>query len=257
MTIETHLHRARERVANERDAVTATRDALEQFQTRVRQQSPTGARAESSGQTTGGAVAARAVSQGTDDLEEIRSAFGATVATHTPHDSVLTALEHELGEEVALALAPTTNAAFTPQLQQELCSRTAARKRELAVTLTALDGEREALAAHHETVDAVVSWLTDADETPLSALGFDELRARHEQLDEFRTACATRLDDRQTWLAATTSEQAQVGVPHRSLITSLYEDFPVDYPVVATLTRLCEVCEDAQRAVRDHLVRRA
>ena len=255
MTVETNLHRARERVEAERAAVTAKREALREFSARVRQQSPTGSRAESNGHA--GGVATRAVTQGGDTLEVLRTAFDETVAGHTARDSVLPAIQQELGEEAALALAPTTNAAFTPQLQQELCSRTTARERELTATLSALDGECESLATHVETVDRLTAWLTDADETPLSDLGFDELRARHDRLDTFRTACADGLSDRQAWLAATTSEQGQVGVTHRSLVASLYEDFPVDYPVLTTLTRLCEVCEDAQRAVRDHLVRRA
>ncbi len=256
MSVETHLHRARERVATEREVVAAKRDALATFETRVREQSPSGSRIES-GHTGEGGVAARAVTQGGDDLEQVRSAFADTVAPHTAHESVLAALQHELGEEAALALAPTTNATVTQQLQGELCSRTTARKRELAATLTALDGERDSLATHVETADDAVGWLTDADETPLSALGFDALRARHDRLDALQSACADSLDDRQAWLAATTSEHGQVGVVHRSLAASLYEDFPVEYPVVETLTRLHGVCKDAQRAVRAHLVRRA
>lgn len=257
MSVETHLHRARERVANEREAVTDKRDALDRFADRIRQQSPSGSPAEPSGRPTGGGVTASAVSGTTDELEAVRTAFAETVCAHTTHDSVLTALQRELGEEAALALAPTTNAAFTPQIKRELLSRTAARQHELAATLTALDGEASGLEDHQETVDDLVSWLTEADETPLSDLGFDRLRVRHDRLTEFRADCVACLDDRQAWLASTTSEGGQVGVTHRSLVESLYEDFPVEYPVLATVTRLVSVCEDAQETVRAHLVRRA
>ena len=46
MTIETHLHRACERAENEHALVAAKRDALASFETRVREQSPSGAREE-------------------------------------------------------------------------------------------------------------------------------------------------------------------------------------------------------------------
>ena len=257
MTVETHLHRARERVASERETVAAKRDGLDRFADCVRQQSPTRSRAASNGHPAGGGVTTGTVTSTTDDLEQVRTAFADAVQPHTAQESVLTAVQHELGEEAALALAPTTNAAFTPQLQQELLSRTATRQQELAATRSALDGEASAVEDHCETVDDIVAWLTAADETPLSALGFDRLKTRHDRLAAFRADCVACLEDRQAWLASTTNERGRVGVTHRSLIESLYEDFPVEYPVLATVTRLVDVCEDAQRAVRTHLVRRA
>jgi hypothetical protein len=37
----------------------------------------------------------------------------------------------------------------------------------------------------------------------------------------------------------------------------LYADFKHTYPALSTVTRLDQTCQQAQRAVRDHLVRRA
>lgn len=257
MTVETHLHRARKRAESERAAVTAKRDALDAFARRVREQSPSGSRAEAGASATGGVTAASAVTRGTDGIERVRSAFAATVVEHTEPESVLASLRQELGDQAALALAPTTNAAFMAQFKRELCSRTVARRRELDAARTALGSDHESLSTHAEPVDEFVSWLSSADETPLSELGFDELRARHDELARFRAACEAASDERQAWLDGTTSEQGQVAVVHRRLVESVYEDFTVEYPGLATLTRLLDVCDDAQRAVRAHLVRRA
>ena len=257
MTVETHLHRARERAESERASVAAKRDALDSFAARLRECSPSGPTPEQLAQPVGGGVSTSAGGHAPDGREQVRSAFAETVGEHTDGDAVLSGIQTELGKEAALALAPTTSATFTPQLQSQLLSQTTARKRELGAMLGALDAERESLQTHLDTVDTVVAWLVDADETPLTDVGFDALRDRHERLSQFRADIETATQTRQTRLDATTSHGGQVGIAHRSLVASLYEDFPVDYPVLATATRLLDVCSDAQQAVRAHLVSRA
>lgn len=257
MTVETHLHRARERVESERAVVTGKQGAFGSFTERVRDLSAGGPQVEQVEQVVAGGISARSVAGGSDQREQARSAFAETVGQHTAPDSVLASLQQELGDEVALALAPTTNASFTPQLQRQLLSQTTAREQELAVTNSALKRELESVETHLEVVDTVVTWLVETDETPLSELGFHALQTRHEQLDEFRQSCVERTESRQELLAATTSQSGQVGVSHRGLVKSLYEDFPDDYPVLATFARLLDACDEARRAVRAHLVRRA
>ena len=117
--------------------------------------------------------------------------------------------------------------------------------------------ERSALDDAVATVEGVTGWLADADETPLSDLDFDVLRARHETLATKRDRCRDLAERRQAFLDGSTTLHSGAGISHRTLVTSLYEDFPVDYPVLSTATRLDAVCRTCQRAVRDHLVRRA
>lgn len=256
MTVETHLNRAREHVESERANVADKHDAFGSFAERVSDLSAGGPQVEQVGQAVTGGISARSVAHGTDQREQVRSAFAETVGQYTGADSVLASLQQELGGEVALALAPTTNASFTPQLQQQLLSRITAREQELVVTDSALKRELDSVDSHLETANSVVTWLVETDETPLSELGFSALRTRHERLDEFRQVCIERTESRQELLAATTSQSGQVGVSHRSLVESLYEDFPVDYPMLTTTSRLLDVCDEAQQAVRAHLVRR-
>ncbi len=256
MTVETHLNRARELVASERTTIADKHDAFGSFTERVSDLSAGGPQVEQVGQAVAGGISAKSVGHGTDQRERVRSAFAETVGQYTGAGSVLASLQQELGEEVALALAPTTNASFTPQLQQQLLSRITAREQELVVTDSALERELNSVEEHLEAVDSAVTWLVETDETPLSEVGFDTLQSRHEQLDEFRQVCIERTESRQELLAATTSQSGRVGVSHRSLVGSLYEDFPVDYPVLATIARLLDVCDKAQQAVRAHLARR-
>ncbi len=257
MTVETHLHQARERVEVERATLAKKRDGLEAFADNVRSTATAGPGGNQVSGTVTAPVAAGAGGTGVDRRDSLRSAFAESVGPHAESDSTLAALRDELGEEAALALAPTTEVQFTQTLQKQLLSAVTTRQRELAVTCEALDRETDHLSDAVETVDAVVEWLTTADEQPLSELGFDRLRERHDRLDTYRADCATVAADRQEFLAGNTSHVGQVGVSNRSLVESVYEDFPVTYPVLSTATRLVDVCEDAQQAVRAHLVRRA
>jgi hypothetical protein len=63
-------------------------------------------------------------------------------------------------------------------------------------------------------------------------------------------------ETRQSFLHGTTSSDATVGVRNRDLVTSVYEDFSVSYPVLSTVCQLHDTIEDCRSVVRNHLVRR-
>jgi hypothetical protein len=46
-------------------------------------------------------------------------------------------------------------------------------------------------------------------------------------------------------------------IHQRTVSRFLYSEFPVEFPVLSTTTRLLETLEECQEAVRDHLTRRA
>jgi hypothetical protein len=106
------------------------------------------------------------------------------------------------------------------------------------------------------SVSEITAWITDADETPLSELGFDAVQTRHETLAEYRNRCEDVARQRQVFLRERTSRTVDFDIHHRRLVTYLYEDAPAGHPVLATAARLDAVCRDCQRAVRSHLVRR-
>ncbi|ELZ44135.1 hypothetical protein C464_14910 [Halorubrum coriense DSM 10284] len=275
MTVETHVDRARDRVAAERDATADERRAYERFRSAVASV-PTVAAGDGgsagngfgagtgSGPVGGGvrAVAGGANASSTDGCRRVREAFAETVRPHSVPDGsggepLLATVREELGDSVAVALSPKTDHDFTRPVASAVESAVDDRLAELAVFDRTLEREAASLRSAGETVHGVTDWLSTADETPLSALGFDDLRRRHEALGERIEACETLLADRQSDLDRTASRGASVGLRQRSTVAYLYDDFPVSHPVLSTVTRLVETLRECGRAVRDHLVRRA
>jgi hypothetical protein len=262
MSVETHIQRARTRVQAERDAVDARAGAYDAFIDRVRDV-PT---APTPSATPKATAAAGALSRGgasTDDrCRTVRNAFAETVRPHSIDDvdepeSLLETVQDELSDSIAVALAPTTEPSFSPGVKDAVVSVASTRRTEATVLRRALVREDTRLERAGELVDDVTGWITRADESPLSDLGFGALKRRHETLASYRDRCDARAERRQEFLRGTTNEGVDIGIRHRRLVSYLYEDFPVEFPVLATIVRLDAVCAKCQRAVRRHLVRRA
>lgn len=79
--------------------------------------------------------------------------------------------------------------------------------------------------------------------------------ARHDIYSTHRERCGDVLGDRQAVLDGRSCE-GEVVLSHRGLVEGLYAGFPIGYPILATSARLIELCEEWQRAVRAHIVRR-
>lgn len=271
VTVETFIQQALTRARGEQEQIVEKRDAFETFASRVEDipaesPQPQGARP---GAPTGDTLTTRAhvTTTGTTDTDRCRSvreAFARTVRSHSVEDvdaseSLLTTVAAELTDDIAAALAPAESMqtrAFHSVLKQRVLTETTARTRECTVLIDALEREREALRDVNTDVSAVLDWLVEADETPLTSLGFETLRARHETLAAHRNRCDRLAHERQALLDRKTCRGTQLGLTHRSLVTYLYADFPVDHPVLATAVRLDRACAACQRAVRAHLVRR-
>ncbi|RLM52534.1 hypothetical protein [Halorubrum sp. Atlit-28R] len=263
MGVDTYVERARTRVRTEREALDAKRAAFEQFNRRVRSVStdPTPAASTSATAVTGTERRVRSA----DDARcrDVRQAFEETVRPHSLDDvegsgdeSLLETVRSELTESIALALSPATDASFSPQLKRTVVAETTARRNEVVALEAALSREAAHLSDAADAVDAVTERIVDLDETPLTALGFEALEARHETLDELRSRCADLARRRQEFLTGTTNNGVEAGVSHRQLPPYLYRDFPVDHPVLSTVATLEATCDDCQRTVRRHLVRR-
>jgi hypothetical protein len=166
-------------------------------------------------------------------------------------------MRDELTDTIALALAPTTDVSFGPELKRMVISKTRGRRAEATALHEALGREEAHLADVGAAVDDITAWIVEANETPLTTLDFDALKRRHETLASHRDRCEALVRRRQQFLRETTNNGVEPGVRHECLTPSLYRDFPVDYPVLATVTKLDAICDECQRVVRDHLVRRA
>jgi len=262
MSVDTYIEQAQSRVRAEQEAIGEKIDAYETFIRRVTELETEQTPSSAAGLTTAGGVTHIATdASGPDRCRRVRTAFGETIRPHSVADtdkpeSLLDTIREEFTGAIAVALTPTTDASFTPELKHMVVTEARFRQAEAAALQKALGREDTHLDEAADTVDDIIAWIIDANDTPLTDLGFDALQQRHETLATHRNCCEEMARDRQAFLKKTTNNGLDAGVRHRSLIPYLYQEFPVDHPALATIAKLDETCRDCQRTVRDHLVRR-
>jgi hypothetical protein len=259
MTVQTHVSQARTRIQAEQEAVGAKLEALDAFVDRVSDLSTGAVRSSASGMTSTTGALAQTDPKAGSRCRAVRRAFAETIRPVSVDDgseSLLTTIQTELSDEIAVALAPTSDAPFSTTLKEAILSEATARRAEAAVLRESLSREAAQIEAVEAAIDDITDWIAKADETPLLDLGFDELKQRHETLARHRDRCDRLAQQRQEFLGRTTNRGVEVGIRHRTLPPYLYRDFPDDHPVLATVARLDAVCAECQRAVRGHLVRR-
>jgi len=263
MAVDTYIGQARTRVRSEQEAIDEKQDAYETFICRVRELQTEQTPSSITGLTTaGGATHLSTDASSADSCRTVRTAFAETIQPHSVADidgseSLLETIREEFTGAIAVALAPTTETSFTPELKRMLLAEARCRRSEVTALQKTLEREETHLDDAAETVDDIIAWIVDTNETPLTNLAFDALQQRHETLDGHRDRCEDVGRDRQAFLRRTTNDGADAGVCHRNLMPYLYQDFPVDHPVLATVATLDETCQECQRTVRNHLVRRA
>jgi len=262
MPVPTHVDQARTRVRAEREAIEAKHAAFETFRDRVRELPTAPAQSAASGMTATASLQPHAETSASDRCRAVRTAFAETIRPHSIGDAegsepLLETIRAEFTDAIAVALAPTSETAFSEKLKRLLVSQADARLAETEALCRAFAREETHLENASEVVDVITSWIASADETPLSDLGFEALRERHKALAAHRDRCERLARRRQEFLRKTTNKTAEVGISHCDLPAYLYEDFPVDHPLLVTVARLDTTCTDCQQAVRDHLVRRA
>jgi hypothetical protein len=263
MIRETHLNSARERTRSEQEAVREKIDAYDQFISQVQDLSPESERSSqrASVVSAAGTQSAGAVTRTETGCARVRSAFRDTVRPHSVDDldsdePLLETIRSELSESIAVALAPATESRLTSTLRDTILAASQTRRAEAQAMEAAVGREIKQLETAAETIKPILEWLVDADETPLTELGFDELQARHSTLDTYREHCTQLLTDRQAFLDQSTNHGGQAGITHRTLIEYLYHDLPVSHPVLSTNVRVETLCADSQRRIREHLTRR-
>jgi len=261
MAVTTHVDHARSRIRAEREAVERRREAFATFADRIASLPTEPARSTTPGVTATAGIQPNGESTTTDRCRTVRRLFAETIRPHSVADgddseSLLATIRTELTDTIAVALATTTEAPFSAELKEAIVAETRVRRAEAETFERALDRERARLDDAASTVGRITSWIADADETSLLDLGFDTLQARHETLATHRDRCQELADRRQAFLHDTTDGESGARIDHRKLVAYLYEDFPVDYPILSTVVRLDSACTECQRSVRNHLVRR-
>lgn len=270
MTVRTRVDQAIERVATERSWTVEKRRKVEAFADDVAELEPAAAPAGGAspgaslgaGPAAGGWTATEQSAAGGVGTSAVLECFDEHLAAYsgTPDETPETVhdcVAEEFSSELAVALCGgDTSGALTPSLKRAVVEAAQSRRAELDVTATALRRERASLEDARDAIEPITGWFVEHDPTPLSDLGFERLRDWHERIDEHRAALDDVAAERQVHLDRTTTHDGAVGVDHDVLATYLYAEFEVSHPVLATVASLADCCRSAQRAIRDHLVRR-
>ena len=263
MAVDTYIEQARTRARSEQEAIDEKLRSYETFIRRGQELQPDQTPSSMAGITTAsGATHLSADASDSDGCRTVRTIFAETIRPHSVADvdgteSLLETIREEFTDAIAVALTPTTAPSFTPELKGMVLAEARSRRSEATALQNALGREDRHLNEAAETVTDIIDWIVDANESPLTDLDFDALQQRHETLASHRDRCEEVARNRQEFLQKTTKNGVDAGVRHRSLIPYLYQDFPVDHPVLATVATLDDTCRECQRTVRDHFVRRA
>lgn len=262
MTAGTNIKRAQTRVRTKEEGIDNKLDAYETFISRVQRLQTDQISTSVAGVTAvGGTTHLSTDTSSSDGCQTVRAAFAETIYPHIVADpdeaeSLLETISEEFTDAIAVVLTPTTKVSFTADIKQAVLAEARSRRSETAVLQQALAREKSHLNDMAVVIDDIIAWIDTVNEMPLTDLGFDALKQRHETLTDHRNCCEDIVRSRQAFLQQTTNDCVDAGIRHRSLISYLYQDFPVDHPVLATVTTLTQPCQRCQRTIRDHLVRR-
>ena len=232
------------RVETEQDHVDGKLAAYDRFENAVRESEVddmAGVTMAVGGSTS--AVSPMAGGSSDDQCRRLRERFEATVRPCSLEDvtgtePVTETIREELGERVALALAPDGNPRYTPQLRDGIFASIDERRAGLRAMSSAVDRELTFLREAREEIGGMIDGFGEADGRYLYEHGFNELRERHDRLEAYRTRCDRLARERQTVLASATSYGASAGMNHRTLIAYLYRSLPTNHPVLTAIVRL-------------------
>jgi hypothetical protein len=234
---------AREQVTEERRRTANERDAFRAFVRKLRDIQP---RTQT---TTGGVPAIQVTTGGPDDrLGAVEGAYRSTVMSvpHYTDEYDESYEEHVRGAFNAdIAAVLTDGPRFEPHHRQAVIAgaTSAAQRRE--ALLVEVDDELASLDEHADAVRAIQNEVRDAEDVPFSTCSFGSLEGYFTRMDTLETKCTTILEDRQSTLVR---QRRRISLPIDApdIATYLYQDLPVNYPIVATLADLLERIEDVQ-----------
>lgn len=262
MTDTTALHRALDCIDEERHAVADRAAAFEAFAERVREvptdsaPAPTQQVAPATPKAMATAVQpSSAPSTRGERCVTVREAFAETVRPHSiaaDEDSLVAAIAAELTDEIAVTLAAETG--WTPTLKAAVLEEVATQRRKAELLRETLQSERRTIEDAIEVVDEIVAWLQATADESLLQCGFDDLRAKHEQLEAYRERLDALTEKRQAQFTDATTHPGSDG--YRELVAAIYAGLSVRFPLLSTATRLYGICGDCQRTVEAHLARR-
>lgn len=172
-------------------------------------------------------------------------------------EPLIETVAEELGRGAAYSLSPETEAGFTESVKQAVLSSTADRQAELRAMDRALEREETSVRSAAEVADDILNArsMEETTEVEIISSGFDELKQMYDEVSGFIDRCGEEIQSRQKTLRATTSNGASAGVRHHKIVAYVYQELPTEYPVMSTITRLNQLCEERKRVLRNQLAR--
>lgn len=230
------FERAADALAMEHRRTAAEVDAFRTFEERVGELSPDG------GTTVGRAAPVQAVAASGHGLDTVREHYEETVMA-VPHyepeygESYAKNVREELGPDIGALLVGGQR--FERHHKHAIVS-TVRETRELREQLLeALEAERESLSALREPVCSLAEQIDSLDAARLDTDAYSQLDAYRSRLDVLETRCHELIERRQS---ETVTERRSLSLPicGPDIQTYVYNDLPVNYPVIATLTDLID-----------------
>jgi len=257
-TAETLIDEAQQLVIDERKAIADKLAALDRFAKGVTKIST-----ETRPSPTGSAVAGNflnssPMSVSNDDrICRVRSLFAETVQPHSIADigrsePLLVTIQEEFNEEIALALSPSTNHQFTPQLQRAICSATERCKSDLRVMDKGLAIEEDDLEYVAELRKSLPDKLSAAPDA--SEIHSTTLVNQYEKIEHCKRQCEQLTIDRQLTVHATINHSPEGNLSHSFLLDYIYQSLDVDYPVLSATIQLINHCETHQQTICERLI---
>jgi hypothetical protein len=183
-------------------------------------------------------------------LRKVRRAYRETIMAVAHYDdeygqALATDLREEFTDEIAIAV--TTGERFTPQLKTALQQHVTNSQRERTRLLQDVDDERTGLEQAKQTMKPIRDALQELDDILLFQQSFPTLQDQYERFCEYEEQCTAVIEQRQQQHHETPRQWSNGDVG--DLQWYLYDDLPVQYPVLADGIALIEQIQAAQQAI--------
>ena len=261
--LEIHLGEALHLVTTEREEIDKKLKAFDRFAVGVSRISagseigPTVRNAIHNGNQEPLSVATQSIPDNDTRIQKVRSLFAKTVRPHSVEDieqpePLLVTIREEFSEEIALALAPSTNQQFTENLKSAILSSVDQCQSKLKAMDKGLTAEKRNLEKAISLSQSLNEWLV-SEWKFAEREGFDALKDQHEQLNEFRDQCEQLAVDRQSTIHTKRNNTLSADLSHSMLVDYLYQPLPVTYPILSASMQMIDVCDTQQRTIRMYL----
>ena len=243
------FEKAANALAREHRRTAAEVEAFRAFEERV------GEVTRDTGTAVGKAAPVQAVASPGRGLDRVREHYRETVMA-VPHyeaeyaESYAESVREELGPDIGALLVGGQR--FERHHKHAIVSKSREIRELREQLLAALDAERESLTALRDPVCSLAEQIDSLGSAGLDTDSYSQLDAYRSRLDVVETRCHELIERRQS---ETVTERRSLSLPigGPDIQTYVYNDLPVNYPVIATLTGLIDAAATARANIEVEL----